>query len=66
MEPAERPNVLIHGDERTFAHAQWSRSGRRVILSVGRSWDEAGQVELTPEQALELARFLADAPGGAE
>jgi hypothetical protein len=33
-----------------------------VIVSVGRSWDEAGQVELTPEQAKRLAAFLEAGP----
>jgi hypothetical protein len=60
---AERPALHIQGDERKFVNAIWSRSGKRVILSAGRSWDTAGQVELTPEQAEELARFLAAGPG---
>ena len=38
-------------------HAIWSRSGKRLIMTVtGR----AGQVELEPEQADELRRFLSD------
>ena len=58
----ERPVLRLDDDERKFLHAAWSRSGRRLIVSVGRSWDEAGQVELTPEQAERLAAFLRAGP----
>jgi hypothetical protein len=54
----DRPALVLGDDERRFIHATWSRSGKRAILSVGRSWDSAGQVELTPEQASQLAAFL--------
>jgi hypothetical protein len=33
-----------------------------VIVSVGRSPDEPGQVELTPEQARQLVAFLEAGP----
>jgi hypothetical protein len=59
---SERPALRLDDDERKFLHATWSRSGKRVIVSVGRSWDEAGQVELTPEQAKRLAAFLEAGP----
>ena len=59
---SERPAVRLDDDERKFLHATWSRSGKRVIVSVGRSWDEAGQVELTSEQAKRLAAFLEAGP----
>jgi hypothetical protein len=59
---SERPVLRLDDDERKFLHATWSRSGKRVIVSVGRSWDEAGQVELTPEQAKRLAAFLEAGP----
>jgi hypothetical protein len=59
---SERPALRLDDDERKFLHATWSRSGKRVIVSVGRSWDRAGQVELTPEQAKRLAAFLEAGP----
>jgi hypothetical protein len=58
----ERPALRLDADERNFLHATWSRSGKRVIVSVGASWDEAGQAELTPEQAKRLAAFLEAGP----
>ena len=58
----DRPALQLDDDERRFIHATWSRSGKHVIVSVGKSWDGAGQVELTPEQADRLARFLAAGP----
>ena len=62
MTKPERPTVLIEDAERKFVHATWSRSGKRVILSVGRSWGDGGQVELTPDQASDLAAFLTASP----
>jgi hypothetical protein len=59
---SERPVLRLDDEERKFLHATWSRSGTRVIVSVGRSWDEAGQVDLTPEQAKRLAAFLEAGP----
>jgi hypothetical protein len=59
---SERPALRLDDDEQKFLHATWSRSGKRVIVSVGRSWDEAGQVELRPEQAKRLAAFLQSVP----
>ena len=60
--PTERPALRLDDDERKFLHATWSRSGKRVIVSVGASWDEAGQVELTPGQAKRFAAFLEAGP----
>jgi hypothetical protein len=60
--PSERPALHLNDDERKFLHAAWSRSGKRVIVSVGASWDEAGQVELMPDQAKRLAAFLEAGP----
>ena len=54
-------SVKFEGDDNKFIHAVWSRSGKRVIISVG-TWDPAGQVELAPDQAEDLARFLAAGP----
>jgi hypothetical protein len=59
---SERPALRLDDDERKFLHATWSQSGKRVIVTVGRSWDEAGQVELTPEQAKRLVAFLEAGP----
>ena len=59
---SERPALRLDDDERRYIHATWSRSGKRVIVSVGRSWDSAGQVELTPEQAERLGAFLQAGP----
>jgi hypothetical protein len=59
---SERPVLRLDDDERKFLHATWSRSGKRVIVSVGRSWDDPGHVELTPEQAMRLAAFLEAGP----
>jgi hypothetical protein len=43
--------------EGNHLHAVWSRSGKRLIVTVtGR----AGQIELEPEQAQELRQFLSD------
>jgi hypothetical protein len=58
----ERPALRLEDAERKFLHATWSRSGKRVILSLGRSWDETAQVELTPEQAERFAAFLQAGP----
>ena len=65
MTPArDRPTLHLRDHERKFIHATWSRSATHVIVTVGKSWDSAGQVELTPEQADELARFLTAGPDG--
>lgn len=56
--------LRLDDDERKFLHATWSRSGKRVIVTVGRSGDAAGQVELTPERAKRLAAFLDAGPDG--
>jgi hypothetical protein len=58
----ERPALRLDDDERKFLHATWSGSGTRVIVTVGRSCDEAGQVELAPRQAKRLAAFLQAGP----
>jgi hypothetical protein len=46
-------------------HAVWSRSGKRLMVSVadGPGWDSAGQVELEPEQVEALRQFLAETAG---
>jgi hypothetical protein len=47
-------------------HATWSRSGKRLIVSVaGPLYDPYAQVALDPDQAEALARSLAVSPGSA-
>jgi hypothetical protein len=58
----DQPSMKITDDEGSFIHAGWSRSGKRVILSVGQTWDDSKQVELRPHEARELAEFLCAAP----
>jgi hypothetical protein len=60
----ERPVVEFEDTEHNRLHATWSRSGKRLILSViGRGrWDEAKQVELDPEQVQELRTLLDETP----
>lgn len=60
--PDERLSLQLADDAQRFVDATWSRSGKHVIVSVGKSWDAAGQVELTREQADRLAAFLAAGP----
>jgi hypothetical protein len=60
-----RPALRLDDGERNFLHAGWSRSGKRVIVSVGKSWGEAGQIELTPDQAKRFAAFLKAGPDAA-
>ena len=62
MATEDRPTLKLDGDEERFIHATWSRSGKNVILSVGKSWDEAEQVLLSPDQAAGLAEFLSAGP----
>lgn len=45
-------------DEGGRLHATWSRSGKRLIVTVTRRGNRA-QVELRPDQVEELAAFLA-------
>jgi hypothetical protein len=50
--------------ESNLLHAIWSRSGRRLVVSIaprGR-WHEAGQIELDHEQVEELRSFLVEKP----
>lgn len=62
----ERPTIRLEDGENNLLHAGWSRSGKRLIVSVvprGR-WHEHGQVELNAEQAEQLRTFLADTLAG--
>jgi hypothetical protein len=58
---AENGQVLkIEDGDTNLLHAAWSRSGKRLILSVapGGRWDEAGQIELDHGQVEMLRAFL--------
>src|SRR4051812_3203489 len=55
----DREVVQLDDDEGGRLHATWSRSGKRLILTVHRRADW-GQGELRPEQVAELAAFLAE------
>jgi hypothetical protein len=62
MPQEERPMIQLDDGESNRLHAIWSRSGKRLILSVAPqgTWDQAGQVELDAEQAEQLRAFLAE------
>ena len=53
----ERQTIRLEDDEGGHLHATWARSGKRLIVTVGRRGDRA-QVELRPVQVDELARYL--------
>ncbi|MGH2958439.1 MAG: hypothetical protein ACRDKE_02460 [Solirubrobacterales bacterium] len=55
----ERAVIALDGDENDHLHATWSRSGKRLIVTVSRRGASA-QVELTPTQVAELGTFLAE------
>jgi hypothetical protein len=62
---SERPVIRIEDDEQNFIHVTWGRSGKRAIVSVaGPNWAGPRQCTLTPEEAQQLARFLAAGPDG--
>ena len=51
--------IRLEDDEGGHLHATWSRSGKRLIVTVRRRGEWA-QVELRPQQVEELARYLGD------
>jgi hypothetical protein len=57
----EREAVEFYDDEGGSLNAVWSRSGRRLIVTVNRR-GESAQVELRREQVDKLAAFLAEQP----
>jgi hypothetical protein len=59
MTSDERPIIRVADDEGGELYAIWSRSRRRLIVTVDRRGQHA-QVELRPEQVVELARYLTD------
>jgi len=58
----ERPAIELDDGANNRFHAVWSRSGKRLIVSVAprAQWHEARQVELDAEQAEQLKAFLAE------
>jgi hypothetical protein len=61
MGAPERAAVEFQDDEGGSLNAVWSRSGRRLIVTVNRRGEWA-QVELRREQVDEFAAFLAEQP----
>jgi hypothetical protein len=61
MGGVEREAVDLRDDEGGSLNAVWSRSGRRLIVTVKRRGEWA-QVELRREQVDTLAAFLAGQP----
>ena len=58
----ERPALSLNDDDAVL-HAQWSRSGKRLIITVSTPMTiEAKQIELTEVQAETLATFLSTRP----
>jgi hypothetical protein len=62
MAREDRPATQLAGEEERIVHATWSRSGKNLILTVGRNWDDSQQVLLSPDQAVELGEFLRSGP----
>ena len=61
MPKEERPTFELLDAENNRLHAAWSRTGKRLILSVFRGrWEPMGQAELKPDQVEQLAAFLAE------
>jgi hypothetical protein len=56
---SDRETIRFEDDEGGRFDAVWSRSGKRLIVTVKRRGEWA-QVELRPEQVDDLARFLSD------
>ncbi len=54
----ERPLIHLVGDDDRKLHATWSRSGKRLIVSVYRDVNSPIQIELTESQVSELGQFL--------
>jgi|tagenome__1003787_1003787.scaffolds.fasta_scaffold20096151_1 hypothetical protein len=63
----ERGGIRLEDGEGNLFDAVWSRSGKRLIVSVAPrgSWDGAGQVELTPAQLTSVRQFIDESIGGA-
>lgn len=59
-----RRSITIEGDEGRALHAVWSRSGKRLIVTVTASQAHA-QVELREEHVKAIADFLSTTVGSA-
>jgi hypothetical protein len=59
MDAPERDAVELHDDEGGRLNAVWSRSGKRLIVTVHRRGEWA-QVELRPNQVEDLAAFMSE------
>lgn len=57
----ERLTFDVDDDEGSHLNATWSRSGRRLVITVHRSHGHHEQIALTPAQVAELAAYLAGA-----
>ena len=57
MPSDERQSIRLKDDEGGQLYATWSRSGKRLIVTVSRRGEWA-QVELRPAQVEALARYL--------
>jgi hypothetical protein len=64
MARIDRSAITLDDDETRRIHATWSRSGKRLILSIHKTgWSDAyQQVQLRPEQVEELREFLDQPP----
>jgi hypothetical protein len=62
MSKEQRPAIELNDEARNRLQAAWSRSGKRLLVTVYRRgrWDEAAQIELDGEQVGELQAFLAE------
>lgn len=60
----DQPGIQLADRQSNRLHAVWSRSGKRLIVSVVArgEWEAAGQVELTSDQVATLRDFLAKSP----
>jgi hypothetical protein len=60
MPRTDRPVIVLDDDESKRLHATWSRSGKRLIVTVTTKTfgTPYAQVELRPEQVAELRDFL--------
>jgi hypothetical protein len=62
MSNQERPAIELDDDGNNRLHVVWSRSGKRLIVSlVPRGhWHGAKQIELDADQAEQLKAFLSE------
>lgn len=58
----KRRAIALDDDENHRLHASWSRSGKRLMVTVAKTttWSESRYVELRPEQVEKLIQFLTE------